>query len=369
MSLNVHLTHPDKDHIYLNATLYNDTQTTANPVWIRATLGQVRDQPFLQDPDMWNVSIVRLSVNSSFIPRCSQAVVATPTSTRLWVSLSWNGVYYDTQLNIPVGFNPIGETRRNVYDVSSFLSVVNAALLASQLLAVAAGMPAPYGVAFFSFDAATQLFSLNIPDWYGASLSGLTFGAPGAGTGIHLSTDLQAKLGSFPTVAEYPLTNNNHQYTIIRLYTGDNYIAASTFYFGGVPIGAGAYFVLRQDSRWASRIEDVQRLVVTTTTLPAVLEYKQTAFSTQGGGSGNNQLQGVLTDFYCGTDSPLLNRGEYLKYQPQFLRITSLKGSSPLNQWDLSLFVSDPFETHALYIEPGASIDVKILFLKKGLTN
>ena len=271
-------------------------------------------------------------------------------------------------VSLPVITTPTGLLQKVAYDIPDFLQVINAAYLAAQNAVVTAGGAAPYGQVVMTFAPATGLFSLNIPAYYGTGTVGVT----GAGIGVHMSYALWQKFQSFPAVQNSPLLYNNHDVTFRRQWTGNNQIPATDIYTGTGTQGTGGnyYMVLTQDAPWPSSILDTTRLVITSSSLPLVNEYKANSAYTQMGGGGGNQTIPIVTDFVIGRDAPFQSRGEPYVYFPPFYRLTTLRGSSPLTQWDIRVYVVDTLgNLFQLYLSPGSSIDIKLLFLHKGLTN
>jgi len=365
-------TSKNPDHIYVDATFYNNSYTTlaAANQYIPAQIYQQRDSPYLYNPELYNMTVTRFSISGDYLGRAYQSLATTtgPTGTRLWVSLSYNGVYYDEPIVIPTINAPQGGYEKVSVNIFGFLSLVNAGFLAAQNAVIAAGATCPYGQVMMTFDPATALYSVNVPAYYGTGTVGVT----GAGIGVHMSYFLFQKFQSFDVIQNAPLLYNNHDITLVREWYGDNQIPATSIFSGtGTVGGTGDYYmVLTQDAAWPSSIMDVNRLIITTNNIPIIPEYKSTTSYLPPVGSSNNQTQSIITDFIIGRDAPFQSRGEPYVYIPSFYRLTSMQGSSPLTTFDLSILVSDNMGyIYPLYLSPGGSIDVKVLFLRKGLVN
>lgn len=356
------------DRYFVNATLYNDSKVINpnQPFYIPAIIQQTRAGAFLTNPEEWNMSIIRLSVNSSAIPRISES------TSSLVVGYNYNNVFYDVPVVIPFSPEPTrGLPTQSLYNIWSFVNLINAAFLTAQTAAAAGGAVFPYGMVFMTYNATTQLFSLYIPEYFGEG----TYSTSPATIGVTMSFDLSQRLNSFPVLQNYPLQNNGHDIVFIKKFSGLNRIDGATndFYLGPAPYPVmypGKYMLLQQDCAWPSAIENVNRIAVTTGSLPAVTEYRSTSLYSQHGAGNNNQTVGILTDFFAGINAPISNSSEPFNYLPNVYRLTSLMGTQPLVTYDISISTVDREGTiNQLFIPPDSLMDCKIIFLKKGLTN
>lgn len=355
----VEVHHADIDHIYLNITLYNDSAR-----YIIANFTQTLNQAFLDDSDQFNCSIIRLSIDANTIPRVVQDVSTAPPAEQWWVGVSYLGVYYDTQVILPLVPNFLGVPSRETNNIQAFLDVINAAFLTSQTAAVGAGFVAPYGQSFISYEPSTGLYQLNVPSYYGT-------GTVGAGifAGVHMSFDLYYKFDGFRVVQEFPLTANNHQITFVREWSGNNALRPSNFFFGGLVPPDGDYMIFKQDVAHASSVESLTRIVITSSKIPAKFEARSVQRQTSNQGGQNNQVLQILTDLYSGNDSEITSKAFGYNYLPYFLRLSSLQNHGEMNSWDIGVFWADlQGRLTQMYVRPGGTFDCKILFLRKGLS-
>ena len=363
----------DPDHIYLNATLFNDSPVVnpTRPNYIPAYISQTRSSAILEDPSKWNFSIVRLSVNSSAIPRI------TESGSNLVVGYSFNNVFYDATVTIPLTPNPEdGLPEQSLYDIDSFMNLVNAAFFTAQTAAAAGGAVFPFGQVFMRYEAESGLFSIYIPEYFGEGQKSVSM----ATIGVHCSFDMRQRINSFPMAQNFPLQNNGHDITFIKKFNGVNRVDGATAGIGGNPLYLGPppapvmfpgnYMLLKQDASWPSSVENVNRVAVTTTTIPVVTEFRTGSLFSQNFGGDPSQTIPIVTDFFAGVNAPLANLGENFSYVPNFLRIASMTTTTPLLRYDISVSTVDRFgKPRPLTIPPSGLLDVKILFLKKGLTN
>lgn len=346
------------DHYYFNLTFFNngDQYKIANVV-------QPFDRTILFEPQKWNMAIARFSISSDYIARAYQPLGTTSVNTKEWVSLSYNGTYYDSPVVLPTVLSPSGVFIQAAYDVNSFLNIVNAAYAASYAAVVAAGGPTgAYGQVLMTYEPQDGLYFLNVPTYFGTGGIGMT---AGDGIGVHMSYALYHRFLSFNTFQNVPLLNNNHDVTFVRYLSGNNITTIE------YPVGVtGKYLALAQDAPWASSIMDVTRLLISTTTIPITPEFRTQQFYMQFDGNPANQSLPIVTDFFIGEDSSIINSAESFLYTPTLLRLTSLQGTNPIRQMDIEVsFATSDGTIYPLWLAPGDNIDIKFLFLKKGLTS
>lgn len=354
------------DHIYLNGSLYNDNYKNPSLAqYVPAEISQTRTSPFLSNSSAFNVAITRFAISADCIPRVSQPLNTDISNTQWHVSLSYNGIYYDAPVVLPTSVDPAGNPAKVLYSVQAFLDFINDSWLVAQNAAQAGGAPTGPGQIFFSYDKSQGFYNLNVPDWYGEGITGL---APADGIGVHMSLGLYGLFGSYNAILPRgpSITYDGHEVTFIRELTGYNYMT-NVVYPG---IGTtGNYMQLQQDAPLASSIMNVHRLVITTN-LPVYSSFTAPLFTSDLTLGGNNTLK-MLTDFYIGHDGTLEQDNSTLKYVATgLLRLISLAGSVPIQNWDLKVFyVTAENEVYPLYIPPGGELSIDLLFLKKGLTS
>lgn len=358
------------DHIYYNATKY--VNTYLNPAIAQyepATYNKTRTAAYLANPSQYNMTITRLSISGDCIPRVEQPLETTALNTYWWVNVSYNGVYYDQPVLIPVSSYPDGQPGRVIFNIEEFVYLINQAFAAAQAAMISDGGPAQQGTVFMSFDSTTGLFTLNIPTSYGQGLFAL---APADGVGVGMSLGLYGMFGGFDAyVPRGPIiTYNNHEVVFRRLYTGTNFYQSEypTFPPTGLAPGNG-YIQSIQESSKPSSVMAAHRLIVTTTQLPVYPEFVSDITSLNNTQGGNNAIS-IVTDFFIGHDGVLEHASGTIVYTPSTFRLISMTGSSPIASFDLSFSYQTADGTiRPLYLPPGGELDCKVLFLKKGLTS
>ena len=359
----------DPDHFYINLTYFNNNTSNTNIMnqTVPARISQTYDRDIISQPDLWNLSIVRFSISSDTVPRVTQPLGTTGGNTDLYVDLGYDGTDYTQPIVLPVYPNITGSVQ-GVYQVNEFLDLINAGYQAAQAeIALAGGPTGPTGqAAFISYDPTSGLYTMNSPSFYGTGGIGAT---AGNGVSITMSYQLYHKFQSFDVIQNDPILFNASDVTFVRAVRGDN-VATLTYPSVGV---TGQFLQLRQDAPWASSIEDIDRLLITSQFLPVVKEYKSEQLLTQYSGNqqqNGNQTLSIITDFFIGSDSVILSRSENFIYIPPIYRWCSLKGQTPIKQVDLQIYYADKLgNIFPLYVNPLDSFDVKILFAKKGLAS
>ena len=359
------------DHIYVDGTLYNDTfvtgatGATAGPQYVLAQIQQQQTAPIVTDTAQYSLVIARFSIGGSFVARTEQPNATDSTNAQDWVSLSYNGVYYDSPVIIPLTLDPIGQPARLAYTIQAWLDVINAAWAASLANLIAANPGGPTGPTapgpVITFDPATGLYALNVPTYFGTGATGAT----GDGIGVGMSYQLYRGFQSFNVLQDSPLLYNHHDITFVREFTGANTV---TLNFGATG-GTGPYMALQQEAAWGSSIENTSQLLLVSSSLPVYAEtIATTNASNPAAGMGNVTLA-TITDFLIGADSELASQANGYLYVPTLYRIVSMKGTGPLSYWDVQAYIRQTDGTvFPLYLAPGESMSVKLLFLKKGLT-
>jgi hypothetical protein len=362
----------EPDHIYIDGNLYNNTYLTpTGPVqYVPAEIKQTRDSPIIYNPGQYNLTIARFSISSDDVPRVFQDARTTATGTygtKWWVGVSYNGAFYDEPVILPTITDPLQNQVKYAYNIQQFVDVINDAWSDAQTAAQGAGAPTGPGDILMTYDNVSGLYTINVPSWYGSGTGGTT----GSGIGVHMSFLLYQKFQSYNVIQNSPLQYNNHDITFVREWVGNNLTTDITLHVGTGGTGiTGTYMQLKQDKAWPSSIMDVHRLYITTSSLPIYSEYISVLDSLQNGGGNGNQTLPILTDFLIGHDEDLNSRGENYIYTPTLYRLTSLKGTAPITQWDIKIYIGLADGTiYPLYIPPSGEMSVKLLFLKKGLSN
>lgn len=359
------------DHRYFNLQYTNNSDTMAegSSQFVPCNVQQFYDVDIITQPQMWNVALCRFAISSSSIGRVYQPLGTTGGNTTMYVSLSYNGTYYDEPIVLPTVTTYNQVQVQVVYNINAFLNLLNAGYALAQTAVAGAGGPTGYGQVLVTYEPTSGLYYVNIPSWYGTG----TIGTTGNGIGVHMSYQLYHRFGGFDVIENDPILYNNHDVTFVRYYSGNN-LGNITYPVGTGGTGpSGGYMELAQDAAWPSSLEDINRLIITSTSLPITQEFRSNQFFSQFNSNvlGNGILQqAIVTDFFIGEDSPIVASSENFLYTPTLLRLASLVGTSPLRQLDLQAYVVTKFGAlFPIVLGPTDSFDAKIVFIYKGLTS
>lgn len=366
-----HLDHPDEfDHLYLDINFYNDSYLSpTGPVqYVPAIVQQTRSSPFLNNPGKYNMAIVRFSISGEAVYKVVQPLGTTGGNTDWFVGVEYNGTHYDSPVVIPTSLDPYQKPIQGLYNIQSFLDVINTAWASAQAASAGGGGPTGTGTIFMSYSPTTELYQVNVPAFFGTGTVGAT---AGNGIAVTMSYGLYQKFNSFNTIQNSPLLYNHHDVTFVREWTGYNLSTAVNLNVGTGGTGiTGTYMQLQQEGPWASSVEDIHRLIFTSTSLPVYAEYLNLTNIVQGQGGNNNQILPVIQDYQIGEDLQFSPRAQNFLYTPTLYRLTSLKGSTPLTTFDIAIYVGRKDGTIVpLNIPPYGEISMKLLFLRKGLAS
>lgn len=353
-------------HIYIDGNYCNNnfTSTTGMVQYVPAEIVQNRSSPFLFNPCKYNLTVARFSISSDSMVRVHQPLATSATGTvptTWWVSLSYNSVYYDQPVIIPIITDVLGNSNRVCYSINGFMDIINSSFAAAQAAMISGGGPSGPGTGTvnMSYDPVSGLYAVNVPVFFGTGTVGLT----GSGVGVHMSYQLYKKFQSFNAIITSPIPYNHHDVVFIRSLNINNYITSTT------PGLTGPYMQLLQDKSWPSSIMDIHRLVISSKSLPVYSEYIGNTNAVQGLGGNGSQTFPIISDFLIGHDTELQSLGENYIYVPNLYRLCSLAGNNSLTQWDIKVYVADTFGNfYPLYLLPGDELSIKLLFLKRPLT-
>jgi hypothetical protein len=358
----------DPSHIYIDITAYNDSTLDEQPVYVPAYVYQQRSSAFLKNPEEWDCAVIRLNVVGGPNFRTYDDTLWNSERTPMFVSLSYNGIYYDQAVVIPPVLDVVQTPLRASRSIYDYLRLVNQAFLASQNDVITAGGPTGFGQVCLTYNESNEKFSLNIPSWFGEG-GGSTGPSPtGMGVGVHMSHHLYQRFQSFDVFINSPLENQQHDVAFARFLNGNNWIPATDLKFSGLSGGTASDYYIQniQDAAWPASVTDYFKLILTTTTLPLAPEFlDRTSMTSNSNNANDSQL--IMTDLSIGKSLQLQgNQAEPFIYTPEYPRRISMKGSGDLSQFDIKIQVVDRLgQIFPFYIPPAGYMDLKIAFIKK----
>lgn len=372
-------------HIYYNINITNNDTTGSNPPPV-IDFNETRNQPYLNNPSNYFLSVVRFSVSTPTLPLfIPQPVVGSTDPNKLiyTITMEWTGASqtYTAQVNLSFArqtqavdppATPIAETDilnpyYYIYSYQWFIDVmVNPALIAAynalNTLVVAGGEVLPSNYApFMLWDPSADTAIIN------CDVSGYDFVALSEPIKIYFNTPMYNLFSSF-SASNFGVNAPQGKNFLISVYnTGFNT-------FKNVSNGI-TYIQVLQEYPTSPLWNPVISIVFSTALMPVVPELTAApAVFTGGSGfssSGNNSnLTNILTDL----EVPLVQGWETkptVNYAPAAeYRLSDLFGSNPVSAINVIVFWKDRFGgLHPLTLAAGGSANIKIMFRRKDFNN
>lgn len=383
----------DSNHIYYNITINNSDNTGAVPA-PPVVFNEIRNAPYLTNPNDYFMSVIRFSLESSTLPVfIPQAKLGQSDINKLVyaVTIEWNnGVStYSRTLNVqyvaenvnarlpapPVDFIDLKDNYYYVYSYEWFIQMINTTLadafndVNAQLSAVGGSLPSS-NPPVLTWDSNSFKASLNCElsttstNYYDTSQPNpikIFFNAPL----YNLFSSFKANyLGTQAGDLAYQLMISNQYFNVLS--------ASPSVDVPGFP-----YPVIRLTQEYPTTPlwTPVQSIVFTTAFLPVVPELtavpKFFGVDSKFFNVGNNSnITSTLTDF----EMPLVTGSEYkplIQYNPTAeYRLVDLFGNNPISAIEIRIYWKDEYSNLIpLTLAPGASASVKIMFRKKDFNN
>lgn len=339
----------NQDHVFINYTLVNQNISRYG-----STLAKIIDNrsvPIINNPDKYNVTIARFGIPSEDTPLMIYPLGFIPGTNLNYfvVTLSYLGNNY-TVTAVPV----VQDYQANVYVyyVQQYLDSLNNAFQQAWVLLNNDHPGIVNEAPKYVYDQSTSLISLMCEIPYATS-----------NIEIWVSTEIGERITGI-----YSFFNGyyNNDYKDFRFFVND--YGNNIIDYNGVP-----YIRLRQEGIQLGNLMDLQSLVFISN-LPTQSENTGIGITTSESGvnlqPGNSQLQ-ILLDFEPIQGSSLITTisAQRFQYQPSLYRLVPLLGSAPIVNIYLQIFYQDGLGNLVpITVPPSSSFNVKLLFLKKGLS-
>ena len=364
-------------HIYYNVNITNnDTTGTSNPPII--DFNETRNQPYLNNPSEYYMSVVRFSVDTPTLPLfIPQPVVGSldPDVLIYTVTLEWKT--YTVQLNLrfarqtqaigppstPVDRLDIENIYYYVYSYQWFIdTMVNPALInayeALKVLVTAGGEVLPSNYApFMLWDPSGSTAILN------CDTQGYDFQALDEPIKVYFNSPMYNLFSSF-SASYFGVNVVDGKNFLINVYdTGFNTYTNTA---NGI-----TYVQVLQEYPTAPLWNPVESIVFSTSLMPVTPELTA-APAVYRGGSGfqsfgnNSNLTNILTDLEVpltlGWETkPTVNYAPTAEY-----RLADLFGTSPVSAINITVFWKDRFANlFPLTLAAGSNASIKIMFRRK----
>lgn len=388
----------DSNHIYYNISLVNNDVTGTIPA-PPIIFNEIRNAPYLNNPEEYFMSVIRFSLDSStlpiFIPQ-AQTGQNDPNLLVYTVTLEYDisGTIYQSQKNViyipqnvnegfpspPVQAMDLRNEYYYIYSYEWFIELVNTALasayndLNTQVTGAGGNLPSKHPP-YMTWNSSRFLATVSCEYDPTGAVNMYDTDLPNP-IKIYMNSPLYNLFSSFKAF--------NQGYASANTKVGKNFqLAISNQYFNTLPAttspGQPGYpfpvIQLTQEFTTTPLWNPVQSIVFTTAFLPVVPELTAVpkVFGTGSGllNVGNNaNITNTLTDFEVG----LTTGSEYkplIQYTPSGeYRLVDLFGNNPISALEIRIFWRDAFGNLVPFtLGPGCNGSIKIMFRKKALYN
>lgn len=365
-------------HIYYDLDAINNEVTGNQNQPVRFSITDVRNQPFLNSPENYFMSVVRFSLQTPSLPvflpqvRLSQSdpnqlvysftvSYLTYNSTQVFVTY----VPSDTTqpvANPPVTLQDITSEYYYVFNLNDFCTMMNTALsaavanLVSTLTAAGVALLTT-NVPFFEWNPVQQVFILN------ADTTGYS-NALANPMKIFCNTAMYTLINNFPFIKNAPTgvaLGKNYQFTIFS-NNGTNLFPFATY----------NAIQMYQDNSTIGLFNPVQSIVFTTSLLPIVNSviglpkiFNSSTYNLSSVGNNSN-ISPIITDFVVPV-SALNTYRPNIEYIPNGeYRLIDLYGLTPQYAMEITVLWKDMFGgTHIFMLAPGCAGSIKLMFRRK----
>ena len=358
-------------HLYHNIFVKNDTN-----VYQLAKFNEARQQPILNKPSDWYLSLVRFRIPANNIPIFKFQADKYIVSFRYFNGVNWAN-FEKTVVNIPqtyININGITTPSTYVYHYENFIRMINIAI-ADAFALFKLSYPA-YPIAnnhypYLLFDKITGLISLAYDQAFYTDRNNIEF---------YMSNSLYQFFTSFettttmiidppispvgpqndPIASPRPSGLQQYAYKLPFVDLGNNYVAQIYEPYTNHSVSYAGY-VLSQEFPCLYNWNDCIGLTIVTYGLPVEGEiYSRT------GSNGEALSYKVLTDFQINTTNGPDARSP-INYTPTAeYRLLNLISDNELRNTDFQIFwTSRTGEIEPLYIAPSDSFQLKLMYRSK----
>jgi hypothetical protein len=378
------------DVIYYNINIGN-----SKLVPIIANYSEQRTIPLLHNPSEYYLSIIRFSVPGLSVPILVCPVTNAPTTplqTPYSVTLLYNTgsgfltytqkiLYYprDNFQNLSVPPLDPQNPYYFIYEYQHFLDLVNIALQTATTNLIGLGAPADLLSPYFIFDEVTQLISLIAPltgitppstpttnDYYSLPSSAIntyTPAVPSGKVGIFVNDELFPFFQGIETIHVSDSVTIGPDYWLIVKNNGNNYYQSPAT----APVYPPVFLQMQQQANTLNNWNSFQSLAFLSNSLPTLKEFTPVYDALYNGNtqSGAN-MNPILTDFVPLLENAGDQRGSFVYNPTGPYRLVNLLSNDPIYAVDISVVWFDQYNRqYPIVLEPGQSITIKIMFVKK----
>ena len=306
-----------EENFYVNSEIYNDTDKP-----IPCNYSENFTTPFLDDAGEYRIAIVRFS-----LPNTNPIFIFQ--ADKYYVTLVHNGQSFQATVQME---NVEIVPSQNIMTFAQFMGMINTALRTVSTNLTTAD-PAITGTPFLTFEPASGLFSIHVPNSYIGT------------TQIYFNTDLYQFFENSFNVRKLSRHSASRQDVLFNT----DYLQDST---------QANYKVMRQDVNTTHEWYDYHSIIFTTANLPT----REERISTKNS-DGRSVEQNIVTDFI-----PDLNndRSPFI-YNADIYRWVDMRSKGNLKSFGFRVLYIPVNEgsPKVWQIPPGEKMSVKFLFQKK----
>ena len=338
----------DDSNIYYNIIIEHRGNINGVRKLKRATFSENRVQPILNNPNDYEVGVVRFTVPTYEIPIMffkdgtgDYAPPTVPTPLFYSVTLSFDGEDITYQLvHVANEFPTTLYGKPAIWYVQEMIDIMNTGLLSAyNALKLAKPLAPPTEAPFFTYDSVTKLITLYAEDTYS-----LNPAVPLDTIKIYCNSTLFKLIESLESIEDNSLPPNKE----FQLLVKNNKLNTAT-------LGGTNYITMTQESETLFLWNDFQSIAFETNTIPVNPEFLP---------SQNNVIRRIITDFEPLNSDP---SPQVIQYFPQGpIRYYDLKSNYPLSSIDLNIvWIDNLRKSYPVYLEVGDIITCKLLFRKR----
>ena len=397
-------------HVYYTLDLLNNDQN-APIIPVVFNYSENRNNPFLNSPENYFMSIVRFNVQTADLPDFLPSIATGSANTHgynqtnyaITLSYLYSGTTYTTSVPIMYVSNDLTTTPPSSYpnltlndvtsdyylmgNLGSFAPLINTAFSLAYLggnlsdgtvvtgvrqKVITAGLAAGSISAnppFVEYDPVQRVFILNadiataLISGFQTDPAGTTVAGWSVSTKIYFNTALATLLYNFPQIVNFPSATVGSQIIVYSANNTQTYSVPSPAYT--------AVQVYQDGGTTAPLFNPISSIVFQTTVLPIVMEQVGTPKLTTGIVGGNNaNINPIITDFVVPI-SALNSFKPDITYTPSGeYRLVDMYGTTPVSNLNLILYWKDKYsQLHPFYLASGQSASVKLMFRRKDFSN
>ena len=355
---------------------YNVVINNPGPGSIQANYSEQRDIPLLKDPSEYYMSIIRFSVPGFSIPLLIVPVTnfpSVPSQTPYFITLQYNGftvrqnVLYFSRTFIQGSLDQPNSEYFFIYTYQHLIDLFNNAFSLA-MTALNALASTSFNAPYLIYNAQTQLISL-ITDYTGfvtpSTAYDQSFAVPPANTvNIYINQESFNFFQGMNFIFRNNFSGSIDPFWLLVEETFNNY------YPTPYPKGTQTQLIQTQQFNSLNNWNSFNSLAFISKSLPILKEFtpnvgfQNNVNTTQ---ASSNTLP-IITDFV-----PLLQfagdqRSDYIYNANSLYRLIEMQNKDPLYSIDLQVAWIDQYNNqYPISLEPGQSINIKFMFVKKSL--